>query len=75
MSSSEVSLDPQGGAVQVNNNHLQPVSEALTPIFNQLQTVQRCLKEVLKFGIGSPRDLYPYSMKVCILALCLCVPG
>jgi hypothetical protein len=44
---------------------IQPVSEALTPIFNQLQTVQRCLKEVQKFGISSPRDLYPYSMKVC----------
>lgn len=42
----------------------QPVSEALTPIFNQLQTVQRCLKEVQKYGIQHPRDLYPYSMKV-----------
>ncbi|KAI5854409.1 hypothetical protein BZA05DRAFT_335573 [Tricharina praecox] len=42
----------------------EPVSEALTPIFNQLQTVQRCLKEVQKFGIADPRDLYPYSMKL-----------
>lgn len=44
--------------------HSEPVSEALTPIFNQLQTVQRCLKEVQKFGIADPRDLYPYSMKL-----------
>ncbi|KAL0638494.1 hypothetical protein Q9L58_002430 [Maublancomyces gigas] len=42
----------------------EPVSEALTPIFNQLQTVRRCLKEVQKFGISNARDLYPYSMKL-----------
>ncbi|KAI5784556.1 hypothetical protein EDC01DRAFT_618485 [Geopyxis carbonaria] len=42
----------------------EPVSEALTPIYNQLQTVQRCLKEVQKFGIHDARELYPYSMKL-----------
>lgn len=42
----------------------EPVSEALTPVFNQLQTVRRCLKEVQKFGISNARDLYPYSMKL-----------
>ncbi|CAZ79265.1 unnamed protein product [Tuber melanosporum] len=41
-----------------------PVSEALTPVFNQLQTVRRCLKEVQKFGIQDDRELYPYSMKL-----------
>ncbi|TGZ80424.1 hypothetical protein EX30DRAFT_341654 [Ascodesmis nigricans] len=45
-------------------NSSEPVSEALTPIFNQLQTVQRCLKEVQKYGIQHPRELYPYSMKL-----------
>jgi hypothetical protein len=49
---------------------VQPVSEALTPIFNQLKTVQSCLKEVQKFGISDPRELYPYSMKVSIFELC-----
>jgi len=42
----------------------EPVSEALTPIFNQLQTVRRCLNEVQKFGIQDARELYPYSMKL-----------
>ncbi|KAL7272040.1 hypothetical protein RUND412_005179 [Rhizina undulata] len=42
----------------------EPVSEALVPIFNQLQTVRRCLKEVEKFGITDARELYPYSMKL-----------
>jgi len=42
----------------------EPVSEALTPVFNQLQTVRRCLKEVQKFGIQDDRELYPYSMKL-----------
>ncbi|PWW75287.1 hypothetical protein C7212DRAFT_198595 [Tuber magnatum] len=37
---------------------------ALIPIFNQLQTVRRCLKEVQKFGIQDDRELYPYSMKL-----------
>ena len=43
----------------------EPVSEALLPIFNQLQTLKRCLLEVKKSGgVSSPRELYPYSMKV-----------
>lgn len=44
---------------------LQPVSEALTPLYNQLQTVRWCLTEVQKSGgLNSARDLYPYSMKL-----------
>jgi hypothetical protein len=44
----------------------EPVSEALLPVYNQLQTLRRCLIEVKNSGgITSPRDLYPYSMKVC----------
>lgn len=43
----------------------EPVSEALLPIFNQLQTLRRCLLEVKRSGgVSSPRELYPYSMKV-----------
>ncbi|KAL8745601.1 MAG: hypothetical protein Q9190_002284 [Brigantiaea leucoxantha] len=43
----------------------EPVSEALLPVFNQLQTLRRCLVEVKRSGgISSPRDLYPYSMKL-----------
>lgn len=43
----------------------EPVSEALLPIFNQLQTLRRCLIEVKRSGgVSSPRELYPYSMKV-----------
>ncbi|KAL1894647.1 hypothetical protein Cpir12675_003537 [Ceratocystis pirilliformis] len=43
----------------------EPVSEGLLPIYNQLQTLKRCLIEVKKNGgIGSPRELYPYSMKL-----------
>ncbi|KAI9829783.1 MAG: hypothetical protein M1819_006020 [Sarea resinae] len=43
----------------------EPVSEALLPVFNQLQTLRRCLYEVKKSGgISSPRELYPYSMKL-----------
>ncbi len=43
----------------------EPVSEALLPVFNQLQTLKRCLLEVKKSGgVGSVRELYPYSMKV-----------
>ncbi|KAI4098760.1 MAG: hypothetical protein L6R37_006316 [Teloschistes peruensis] len=42
-----------------------PVSEALLPIFNQLQTLRRCLLEVKRSGgVSSPRELYPYSMKL-----------
>lgn len=43
----------------------EPVSEALLPIYNQLTTLKKCLIEVKKLGgVSSPRDLYPYSMKL-----------
>lgn len=43
----------------------EPVSEALLPIYNQLQTLKRCLQEVKNSGgVASVRELYPYSMKV-----------
>lgn len=43
----------------------EPVSEALLPIYNQLQTLKRCLIEVkTNGGVTSVRELYPYSMKV-----------
>lgn len=43
----------------------EPVSEALLPIFNQLQTLRRCLLEVKDSGgVSNARELYPYSMKV-----------
>lgn len=43
----------------------EPVSEALLPVYNQLSTLKRCLLEVKNSGgVGSPRELYPYSMKV-----------
>lgn len=46
-------------------NSSEPVSEALLPIYNQLQTLKRCLIEVKNNGgVGSVRELYPYSMKV-----------
>lgn len=49
-------------------NSSEPVSEALLPIYNQLQTLKRCLVEVKNSGgVGSVRELYPYSMKVCLL--------
>ncbi|KIL96611.1 hypothetical protein FAVG1_01355 [Fusarium avenaceum] len=42
----------------------EPVSEALLPVYNQLQTLKRCLIEVKKNGgVSSVRELYPYSMK------------
>lgn len=45
----------------------EPVSEALLPIYNQLQTLKRCLIEVKDSGgVSSVRELYPYSMKVCL---------
>jgi DNA repair ATPase RecN len=45
--------------------HSEPVSEALLPIYNQLKTLKKCLREVQKAGgVSSPRELYPYSMKV-----------
>ena len=43
----------------------EPVSEALLPIYNQLQTLKRCLSEVKENGgVSTVRELYPYSMKV-----------
>ncbi|KXJ90810.1 hypothetical protein Micbo1qcDRAFT_67233 [Microdochium bolleyi] len=43
----------------------EPVSEALLPVYNQLQTLKRCLIEVKKSGgVASVRELYPYSMKL-----------
>jgi hypothetical protein len=43
----------------------EPVSEAILPIFNQLQTLRRCLLEVKDSGgVSNARELYPYSMKV-----------
>ena len=43
----------------------EPVSEALLPIYNQLLTLKRCLKEVKRSGgVDSARELYPYSMKL-----------
>jgi hypothetical protein len=48
----------------------EPVSEALLPIYNQLTTLKKCLLEVKKLGgVSSPRELYPYSMKVRNLSL------
>jgi hypothetical protein len=49
--------------------HSEPVSEALLPIYNQLKTLKNCLLEVQKAGgVSSPRELYPYSMKVCSIS-------
>ncbi|KAL8833696.1 MAG: hypothetical protein Q9170_004141 [Blastenia crenularia] len=46
-------------------NSSEPVSEALLPVYNQLQTLRRCLVEVKRSGgVSSPRELYPYSMKL-----------
>ncbi|XHG05326.1 hypothetical protein AWENTII_008559 [Aspergillus wentii] len=43
----------------------EPVSEALLPVFNQLQTLRRCLIEVKESGgVSNSRELYPYSMKL-----------
>lgn len=43
----------------------EPVSEALLPVYNQLQTLRRCLIEVKESGgVSNSRELYPYSMKV-----------
>lgn len=50
----------------------EPVSEALLPIYNQLQTLKRCLIEVkASGGVSSVRELYPYSMKVCAVLIVL----
>ncbi|KAL2262459.1 hypothetical protein VTK26DRAFT_1243 [Humicola hyalothermophila] len=46
-------------------NASEPVSEALLPVYNQLQTLKRCLIEVKSSGgVGSVRELYPYSLKL-----------
>ncbi|KAJ3479707.1 hypothetical protein NLG97_g8251 [Lecanicillium saksenae] len=46
----------------------EPVSEALLPVYNQLQTLKRCLLEVKNNGgVSSVRELYPYSMKLASL--------
>lgn len=51
----------------------EPVSEALLPVYNQLQTLKRCLIEVKNSGgVGSVRELYPYSMKVRDICVALC---
>lgn len=43
----------------------EPVSEALLPVYNQLQTLKRCLIEVeANGGVSSARELFPYSMKL-----------
>ncbi|PGH00254.1 hypothetical protein AJ79_08268 [Helicocarpus griseus UAMH5409] len=43
----------------------EPVSEALLPIYNQLQTLRKCLIEVRESGgVSNTRELYPYSMKL-----------
>ncbi|KAK9325549.1 hypothetical protein V1517DRAFT_314450 [Lipomyces orientalis] len=43
----------------------EPVSEALIPIQNQLNTVRKCLMEVKRMGgLSSARELYPYQMKL-----------
>ena len=43
----------------------EPVSEALQPVYNQLSTLRKCLVEVKRSGgVSSPRELYPYSMKL-----------
>lgn len=37
----------------------------MLPIYNQLQTLRRCLIEVKRSGgVSNPRELYPYSMKL-----------
>ena len=43
----------------------EPVSEALQPIYNQLNTLRRCLVEVKRSGgVNTSREMYPYSMKL-----------
>lgn len=43
----------------------EPVSEALIPVHNQLETVRRCLLEVQRMGgLSSARELFPYQMKL-----------
>ncbi|KAI5951171.1 hypothetical protein KGF54_004245 [Candida jiufengensis] len=43
----------------------EPVSESLTPIHNQLQTVKRCLLELKRVdGVNNLRELYPFQFKL-----------
>ncbi|CAI5757414.1 unnamed protein product [Candida verbasci] len=43
----------------------EPVSESLTPIHNQLQTVKRCLLELKRVdGLNNLRELYPFQFKL-----------
>jgi len=43
----------------------ESVSEALMPIYNQLQTLRTCLNEVEKSGgVSNSREIYPYTMKL-----------
>ncbi|KAK6531582.1 hypothetical protein TWF694_002771 [Orbilia ellipsospora] len=43
----------------------KPISESLQPIFNQLSTLKKCLLEVQRSGgISSPRELFPFSIKL-----------
>ncbi|KAI8099042.1 uncharacterized protein BX664DRAFT_381663 [Halteromyces radiatus] len=46
-------------------NESVPVGEALTPIYNQLTSVKKCLIAVKKTGAPcTPEELYPYQMKL-----------
>ncbi|KAG1141581.1 hypothetical protein G6F37_008378 [Rhizopus arrhizus] len=46
-------------------NESTPVSEALTPVYNQLTSVRQCLSVVKKMGAPcSAEELYPYQMKL-----------
>lgn len=47
---------------------MEPVSEALYALYNQLLTMKRCLGEVrLAGGISNLRELYPYQLKLASL--------
>ena len=46
----------------------EPVSESLTPIHNQLQTVKRCLLELKRVdGLNNLKELYPFQFKLASL--------
>ncbi|KGU32173.1 hypothetical protein MG7_00946 [Candida albicans P34048] len=46
----------------------EPVSESLTPIHNQLQTVKRCLLELKHVdGLNNLKELYPFQFKLASL--------
>ncbi|KAG5361741.1 UPF0662 protein [Yarrowia sp. C11] len=43
----------------------EPISEALTPLHNQLKTMRRFLLDIKRLGgISSVRELYPYQLKL-----------